>query len=151
MANFNFIIVFYSIRVASLMVVKCTAFSVPPKCQSYNILYRINILIGLTLINTFIKTKQISYSLVILLSKMQLYFNWVLTILQCPGFLFGLRLRPNWRLSSSWKKWRGGNTVWRRWCQIRTICSSTKAVDGELVRKLIHCLAIWAVEQAILL
>ena len=44
------------------MVVKSTAFSVPPKCQSYNILYRINILIGLTLINMFIKTKQISYS-----------------------------------------------------------------------------------------
>ena len=42
---------------------KSTAFSVPPKCQSYNILYRINILIGLTLINMFIKTKQISYSL----------------------------------------------------------------------------------------
>ena len=60
MANFNFIIVFYSIRVASLMVVKSTAFLVPPKCQSYNILYRINILIGLTLINMFIKTKQIS-------------------------------------------------------------------------------------------
>ena len=34
------------------MVVKSTAFSVP-----YNIVYRINILIGLTLINMFIKTK----------------------------------------------------------------------------------------------
>ena len=44
------------------MVVKSTAFSVPPKCKSYNISYRINILIGLTLINMFIKTKQISYS-----------------------------------------------------------------------------------------
>ena len=42
------------------MVVKST---VPPKCQLYNILYRINILIGLTLINVFIKTKQIFYSL----------------------------------------------------------------------------------------
>ena len=45
------------------MVVKSTAFSLPSKCQSYNTLYRINILIGLTLINMFIKTKQISYSL----------------------------------------------------------------------------------------
>ena len=45
------------------MVVKSTAFLVPPKCQLYNILYRINILIGLTLINVFIKTKQIFYSL----------------------------------------------------------------------------------------
>ena len=41
------------------MVVKSTAFSVPPKCQSYNIL---NILIGLPLINIFIKTKKKSYS-----------------------------------------------------------------------------------------
>ena len=36
------------------MVVKSTASTVPPKCQSYNILYRINILIGLILINMFI-------------------------------------------------------------------------------------------------
>ena len=49
---------FYSVRVACLMVVKSTAFSVLPKCQSYNILYRINILNGLTLINMYIKTKQ---------------------------------------------------------------------------------------------
>ena len=41
------------------MVVKSTASTVPPKCQSYNILYRINILIGLILINMFIvKSKQ---------------------------------------------------------------------------------------------
>ena len=41
------------------MVVKSTPFSI----QSYNILYRINILIGLILINMFIKTKQMSCSL----------------------------------------------------------------------------------------
>ena len=63
MANFNFLIVFYSIRVTSLMVVKSTASTVPPKCQSYNILYRISILIGIILINMFIvKSKQISCS-----------------------------------------------------------------------------------------
>ena len=83
MANFNFIIVFYSIRVASLMVVKSTAFSVPPKRQSYNILYRINILIRLTLINMFLKTKQISYSLWILSTCA---FNWS----------FPFTLSPQW-------------------------------------------------------
>ena len=64
MSNWLLIIVFYSIRVANSLVVKSTASTVPLKCQSYNILYRINILIGLTLMNMFIKTKQISYSLV---------------------------------------------------------------------------------------
>ena len=45
------------------MVVKFTASMVPPKCQSYIILYRINILIGLLLINMFIvKSKQVSCS-----------------------------------------------------------------------------------------
>ena len=45
-----------------MVVTISTAFMVPPKCQSYNSSYKLNILIGL-IINMFIvKSKQISCS-----------------------------------------------------------------------------------------